>query len=176
MFTVQPALEEVFDYLKIDFNAQDETVTVEYIGDFAFTQCSSLKKVSMQEGLITIGKYAFSYCDSLEEINFPDSLQYIEICAFEGCSGLTHLTIPDNAKHISSWAFGDLNLKSIEVGAAIDYLPDVWVENLIVKEGVTTISSDFDCIRSDSLLTVTLPESVTFIKSYVFYSSFLGNL
>lgn len=44
VFTVQPALEEVFDYLKIDFNAQDETVTVEYIGDFAFTQCSSLKK------------------------------------------------------------------------------------------------------------------------------------
>lgn len=55
------------------------------IGPSAFSNCISLKKVELSEGLTTIMDYAFEGCSSLTELNLPDSattfgLQFIDRC------------------------------------------------------------------------------------------------
>ena len=47
-----------------------------------FSECKSLVKVTLPEGLITIGSSTFSGCEALTTINFPKSLQNIGESAF----------------------------------------------------------------------------------------------
>ena len=54
----------------------------------------------------TIGCYAFSNCHSLRSVTIPDSVTTIENCAFFYCSSLTSVTIPDSVTTIGEEAFG----------------------------------------------------------------------
>ncbi len=75
------------------------------IPDYAFLGCSSLKRVSLPEGLKKIGFQAFSECDSLESINFPSSLEDIGSNSFTYCASLDNLKFPVGLKHIGHNAF-----------------------------------------------------------------------
>ena len=75
------------------------------IPDYAFLGCSSLRKVSLPEGLKKIGFQAFSECSSLEEINFPESLEDIGSNSFTYCTSLDNLAFPKRLKHIGHNAF-----------------------------------------------------------------------
>ena len=88
---------EVNDYDEITITGiEDQNVTeieipvkidgnfVSNIGDWAFSGCSSLTKVTFPDNYIFIGNGAFSGCTSLREVKLP------EICtigrdAFRGC-------------------------------------------------------------------------------------------
>lgn len=60
---------------------------VKEIGEEAFVYCSTLKELSLSEGVESIGLNAFAYCTALEEANFPSTLKYID----EGAFGYTKL-------------------------------------------------------------------------------------
>lgn len=55
-----------------------------YIGEGAFQGCSSLKEVSLNDGLETISSLAFAMCDNLKSITIPSSVTTIESGAFMG--------------------------------------------------------------------------------------------
>lgn len=90
------------DIEEVEFSAD---CNVTEIPDYAFLGCTSLKKVSLPEGLKKIGFQSFSECNSLEEINLPVSLEDIGSNAFTYCSSLDNLKFPDSLKHIGHNAF-----------------------------------------------------------------------
>ena len=66
------------------------------IGDSAFYDCFSLKKITIPDGLTSIGMNAFQGCDQLTSLTIPDSVTYIGEHAFTGCSKLV-LTVGRNS-------------------------------------------------------------------------------
>ena len=109
--------------------------------DSAFEDFVNLKKITIPDSVTSIGDYAFSYCSSLASITvdesneyylaidgnlfskdetvliqyaigntntsftIPDSVASIGYSAFSGCSSLTSITIPDSVTWIGYAAF-----------------------------------------------------------------------
>ncbi len=67
-------------------------------------EASSLKEVTLPEGLTYLGDYACYNADQLKSITLPSTLTTIGLCAFAG-TGLTGITIPSEVKTIRSAAF-----------------------------------------------------------------------
>ena len=68
-------------------------------------EASSLKEVTLPEGLTYLGDYACDNADKLTSITLPSNLTTIGLCAFAGCTRLTDITIPSEVKTIRSAAF-----------------------------------------------------------------------
>ena len=75
------------------------------IGDFAFNVCSSLRAITIPDGVISIEYRAFFGCQSLTNITIPNSVKSIGTEAFYDCSSLTSIVIPDSVTSIEWWAF-----------------------------------------------------------------------
>jgi hypothetical protein len=69
--------------------------SVKVIGSGAFSDCTSLEKVTLPEGLFYIAGSAFSYT-GLTSVTFPKTLEYLDK-AFRGCDNLAEINIPDDA-------------------------------------------------------------------------------
>ena len=54
----------------------------------------------------SIGDYAFSDCSSLTSVTIPDSVTSIGYSAFDGCSSLKSVTIPKSVTEMGGYAFG----------------------------------------------------------------------
>ena len=78
---------------------------VSVIGECAFTNCKTMKRVSIPVGITSIGQAAFSFCDALGEIVLPDGLKSIGAEAFIGCDGLEKIYIPGSVYAIGENAF-----------------------------------------------------------------------
>lgn len=68
--------------------------SVYYIGDEAFSDCSSLTNITIPDSVATIGHSAFKGCSNLTEIIIPDSVTNIEKDAFYGCKNLSNVALP----------------------------------------------------------------------------------
>lgn len=89
------------------------------IGSRAFSDCVSLTKITVPEGVISLGEGAFSGCRNLTDISLPESLTGISDLAFADCTGLTSITIPKNAALMGEDVFkGCTNLKNIWFGSS----------------------------------------------------------
>ncbi len=75
------------------------------IGVYAFYWCTGLTSVTIPEGVISIGAGAFFECNGLISMEFPESVTSIGGSAFNGCDALTSVTIPRNVASIGSAAF-----------------------------------------------------------------------
>ena len=70
------------------------TYTVSSIGDWVFSWCDSLTKVTIPNSITSIGDNAFRGCSGLTEVTIPNSVTSIGDGAFRGCTSLTDITIP----------------------------------------------------------------------------------
>ena len=77
------------------------------LSDNAFFNCSNLTSISLPNSVTTLGEYVFCNCENLTNITIPDNVTTIGIAAFDGCSGLTSITIPDSLISIGSGIFRD---------------------------------------------------------------------
>lgn len=84
--------------------------SVEYIGPWAFQNCTSLIGVFFDDKenskLREIDNYAFSNCYFLGCISLPKSLKIIGQGAFINCESLENLKIPNSVTSIGPSAFG----------------------------------------------------------------------
>lgn len=62
--------------------------SVQSVGEQAFTTCSYLTNVEVEDGVKTIGEEAFQSCVALTKIDLPASLEEIGWDAFVGCSNI----------------------------------------------------------------------------------------
>lgn len=84
---IEEGITRIEDFAFSDIGIESITLpkSLESIGEFAFEDCSKLKKVIFSEGLTTIEEYAFYGCTSLEYIHLPKSLKKVEQWTFYDC-------------------------------------------------------------------------------------------
>lgn len=163
--------------------------SVTSIGSFAFYGCTSLTQITIPEGVTYINSHTFYYCTSLAQITIPESMTFIGNCAFYGCKSLPQITIPESVTYISKYAFyGCTSLTGIVVEEAnpnyssldgvlynkdkttlICYPAGKTEASFDIPEGVTAIGS-YAFYSCESLTEITIPESVTIIGSEAFRS------
>lgn len=79
--------------------------SVVQIGMAAFTNCSSLRSVTLGKGLTAIPGSAFRECISLTDVIIKSQLTIIDSYAFENCSSLVNINFPDSITTIGDSAF-----------------------------------------------------------------------
>ena len=134
----------------VSYNGRSYTVTS--IGDYAFSRCSSLTRITIPNSVTNIGAYVFGYCSSLESVTIPDSVTSIGNYAFANCNSLVSVTIPNSVTSIGDNTFSYCSS----------------LASITIPNSVTTIgdSAFRDC---SNLTSVTIPNSVTSIGVYAFY-------
>ena len=152
------------------------------IGYEAFGGCSSLTSVIISDSVTTIGKCAFCGCSSLTSVTIPDSVTTIGERAFEECSSLTSVTIGDSVTKIGNEAFaGCSNLTNVTIP---DSVTTIWAAafggcSSLREFNGKYASEDGRCLIVDDILNsfapaglteYTIPDSVTTIGKYAFYS------
>lgn len=94
----------------LTFNSSSvKSVTIEdgikTIGNGAFYWCKNLTSVTMPNNLTYIGKSAFSDCTGLKTINLPFYLETIDMAAFSNCTALESISISTHIQLIGNEAF-----------------------------------------------------------------------
>lgn len=101
------------------------------IGESAFSYCSNLTSVELEDGIATIYEYAFRNCTGIEKIVIPNSVTSIQANAFYLCNNLTIYSTRDSQP--DTWVTG-WNSSNCKV---------VWNYNLVGTEGLLyTLSED----------------------------------
>ena len=164
-----------------------EGVPILGIGEDAFKGCSTLKEVSISEGVISIGTNAFAGCTSLTSAVLPDTLTSIPTCAFSSCSALSSVTIGSGITLIDRFAFGGCShLTTVRYTGDLDhwckikfvdypldnvaefYIQGELVTDLVIPASITPISED--AFRGNKgLRSLVIADGVTRIGPHVFY-------
>lgn len=102
-------LEEIGDYAFSSMPITSLTLPEKlvYIGNRAFSQCSSLESIVIPASVTSIGECAFYYCKAVTSLEFKEGKADLEIGTQSFCylSNLTELKIPARATSISDNAF-----------------------------------------------------------------------
>ena len=103
-------------------SSQIEEITIggNIIGSNTFSECTSLKKITLLEGIERIDSYSFIGTDKLKEITLPESIKHVSLYAFVGC-GITKLYVPRNSEFAKFRGDTTIKLKS-EYKMEIQYI------------------------------------------------------
>ena len=133
------------------------------MGDYAFSNCTSLTRVTVPDTVTSICAFAFCQCTSLTSITIPDCVTSIGERVFYGCTKLTSIEVSSN----------NANYKSVD---GILYDKDVTTliscpggkTSVTIPDSVTSIGS-YAFSSCTSLISVTIPDGVTSIGDSAFY-------
>ncbi len=88
------------------------------IGNYAFSICKHLTRLTLANSVTSIGDYAFTRCTGLTSLALPNSVTNIGNGAFSDCTGLTSVALPDRVASIGDYAFNRCtSLTAISVDA-----------------------------------------------------------
>ena len=139
-----------------------------------FDGCTSLKNVILPSTLINIHHYAFRGCSSLEKITLNEGLQYMGERVFDGCSALQSIVIPNSVAKIGQYCFaGCSSLTQATLGAKISEMGESLFKNdaklaeVTIKDGCSIISS-YTFQGCLALKEIVIPGSVEWIQQTAF--------
>lgn len=147
--TVPSSVSSVGESVFYGCGSLDEVVweTSASIPDNTFRECSSLRTISLNKNIKNIGAEAFKDCTELENFAVPDGTTSIAEDAFDGCTAMTAFSVEENN---------------------IAYT---------VHNGVLYSKDDKELVRCpQGLYEVKLSENVKLIKSHAFYGCGFGTL
>ena len=169
-----------WDYLK-SVTLPDTLKTIEYSG---FAHCELLEQISLPEGLTSIGANAFYNCASIEQFNLPDSVESIGNYAFGKCVSLETVSLSESLATLGNWVFASCNsLKNLTISpqnANYYSTGNCIIErgthtlvlgclgSIIPNDGTIKIIGHHAFARQETLVSITLPDSVTTIETYAF--------
>ncbi len=147
--------------------------SVTSIGDYAFSG-SGLKSITIPNSVTSIGDSAFWDCTSLSSVNIPSSVESVGDYVFYGCTSLTSVTIPNSVKSIGDGAFyGCTRLTSITIPSSVKsigyeaFKGTKWLENK-QKQNPFVIVNGILIDGTKCSGKVTIPNSVTSIGDCAF--------
>lgn len=158
--------------------------TVTAIGDWAFSECATLRSITIPNSVTSIGLEAFYRCADLISAFIPNSVFTIGYQAFYGCSSLRSVNIPASVRGIASSAFefcpsitsmtvasGNRQYDSRnDCNAIIEKAENRLIAgcmNTVVPNTVTAID-DYAFSGCSELAAIEIPASVTHIGDYAF--------
>lgn len=158
--------------------------TLKTIGDLGFAHCELLEQISLPEGLTSIGANAFYNCASIEQFNLPDSVESIGNYAFGKCASLETVSLSKSLSTVGNWVFASCN-SLINLTISPENANYYSAGNCIIERGTQTLV--LGCLGSiipndgtikiighhafasqETLVSITLPDSVTTIETYAF--------
>lgn len=172
-----PSLNSKFT--KITFN---EGVTS--IGNFAFSNCQTIKSISLPSTLKTIGNSAFYNSHYIENIIIPNNVTSIGNNAFSSNYVITNIEIPNSVTYVGTNVFnGCYNLTNVKIGTSLKNLNDGMFSgctkltsigeinsgaSIEIPSNITAIgySTFYGCT---GLINVKLPVGITTISGQAFY-------
>ena len=141
------------------------------------TKYIKITSVEIGADVLSIGSSAFSNCTSLAKITFAkgSKLTGIGDFAFYNCSKLADVAIPATVTAIGTNAFSGSGIKSVAIPAGVETLPAGAFENCKSLATVTfaegsklTIMQDWVFKGCSALKSIALPASLTVIGNYAF--------
>ena len=125
--------------------------SLNYNAPAVFSNCYSLKALTIPSGVTNIGNSICQYCHALEYVSIPNSVTAIASSAFNECNILKYVAIPSGVTSIKSSLFNNC----------------VSLENVNVPSGVTSISNSvfYNCRQLEE---IDIPSSVTSIGTSIF--------
>ncbi len=135
------------------------------IGNFAFSDCTSLTNITIPNSVTSIGDYAFYGCENLINITIQNSVTSIGNFAFCMCTSLTSINVDsNNEKYMSD--NGVLYTKDKKT--LIQYPSKKEKTEYIILQGTTSIGN-YAFHYCTNLTNITIPNSVTSIGDDAFY-------
>ena len=141
----------------------------------AFYNCSWLREVILNDGLIEIGDCAFYGCESLESITIPSTVEEIDQQAFISCNSLREVVLSDGLKKIGQFAFQSCtSLQSIAIPSSVTEIEKYAFINCNSLKEVVVSEGLLKKIRSSvfqtcmSLQRITIPATVDKIEQFAF--------
>lgn len=92
---------------------------VEEIGEYSFSNCTSLSEVVFHKGFTYVGSAAFSNCTNLQNVTLPVGTKTISYIAFENCKSLRHIDFPASLVYLKSASFRGSGLISVVVPPSV---------------------------------------------------------
>ena len=158
--------------------------SVTTIGNRAFEYCDNLTSVNIPDSVTTIGDFTFAYCKSLTSVTIGDSVTTIGEDAFYYCESLTSVNIPDSVTKIGNYAFcncdslteftgkfAEDNGRILVVDGVLTAFAPAGITEYTIPDSVTTIG-DYAFYSCESLTSVNIPDSITTIGESAFYECY----
>ncbi|MCQ2461971.1 MAG: leucine-rich repeat domain-containing protein [Clostridia bacterium] len=125
-----------------------------------FYNNSSIKSVTVQDGITSLGDCIFDGCNNLDSASLPDTLEFIGYDSFMNTRISMNCT--DDSFYIGNYL--------------ISSRPKTYnkLENFDVREGTVLIAEY--AFRSCNIGTVTIPDSCKYINDYAFVNSKIGKV
>lgn len=157
--------------------------TVTEIGTWAFSDCTALETVVLPAGLKRIEKETFDNCPKLKNITIPNTVEYIGDHAFRGCGDIGNLVLPESVTTLGIGVF-DAGIYGFpytcdDEGGMMYYgtkaKPYMVAaraydnrEHVTVKDGCEQLQASCFWRSHETLQTVDIPQSVTYIGADAF--------
>ena len=137
--------------------------SVTRIDGLAFIDVHGLTSITIPEGITSLGEDAFSGCPDLKSIHFSSTVNSFELVSVMGCDALEVITVdPKNPRFYSSGnCVIEKETGTLFLGCAGSVIPN---DGSIKKIGYYAFGGN------GSLVSVTVPEGVTYIDGYAFAS------
>ena len=169
---------KTYDYFDLwdGINSSIKYITIDdgvtYLGDSLFYDFNILENIKLPESLEQIGEYTFKNCTSLTNLILPDSITEIAGEAFSNCVSLGKVTLPKNLTLLGNGVFENCNAEIIFPASlkCIPIMGDNAVTKVNIPEGVKIIGEDAFWACSN-LKEITLPSTITSIESGAFFNT-----
>jgi len=135
---------------------------VKEIGENAFSYQYGLVAVNLPNTISNVHDIAFANCENLASVNLGEGIIYIGGSAFSGCN-IKEISIPESVLFISIEAFSCTTLEKVEFASLKSFF-DITFSGALVNP----LESSYRLyIAGEEVTDLTIPESVTELKSYV---------
>ena len=112
--------------------------SIKKIGYNAFLGCEKLESIVLSENLESIGSSSFEDCISLKEIDIPASTKDVYYDVFLNCVSLKSVTLHEGLESIGSNAFDTCTqLKSIQIPNSVEYIDENVFRNCALLESIS---------------------------------------
>ena len=152
---------------------------VTFLGNYSFESCTALTEVNFEEGinLVSIQEYAFKNCSSLRKITVPKSVKNIFEDAFSGCENLSEVTFEEGSQltYMAESIFEKTAVEKIELPSTLKAIPDYAfygsaLSEITLNEGLITIG--IQAFAGCFLTEIRIPDSVVSIAGGAFQTCY----